>query len=175
MKVSSGHIRWCCTQPFTDKLIFSLAVLLALAGCTFDQEEVIFSQYSFGMHLVNKDKLHLTIKQVDRYIEYTLFDSTSTYIAPSYRISISSDSIVYANGLELRLLDRKQFQLSNSTYEVLKYEDSDKEMTLLFNRSYRPLIIRDNHYKGHETWDRPQRKERLLLHVIRNDSFYLDS
>ena len=80
--------------------------------------------------------------------------------------------MVYADDIKMKLIDRKRFNLADSAYEVLKYEGNDKEMTLFLNRSYGPLIIRGNHYKGHETWDRLQRKERFLLDIIRSDSSY---
>lgn len=156
------------------KMILSLILYSAISGCTADHEKVTLSQYSFGMNLVHESNLYLTIDRTSSYVKFTLFDSAANYIAPSYTISTSSDSVVvYADELELKLVSRKQFQLNDSTYEVLKYEDNEREMTLFLNKSYGPLILRGNHYKGHETWSRKKRKERLLIDIIRNDSMYL--
>jgi hypothetical protein len=70
----------------------------------------------------------------------------------------------------LRPIHRSLWAIASSSYEVLKYEDSEREMTVCFNRNYGPIISRGNHYKGHETYDRPKQEERLLIEIIRNDS-----
>jgi hypothetical protein len=160
-----------CVQPLMDKLVMLLVIWFTIVRCSPDSEEVILSQYSFGKHLVHVNKLSLTIEETTSYIKYTLIDDSSKlYLAPIFKIPTATDSIIYLEDLDLKLVDKKQFQIANSNYDVLKYEDSENEMTLFFNRHYGPIILRGNHYKGHETYDRPNRNERLLIEILRNDS-----
>jgi hypothetical protein len=154
-----------------DKLVVSLIICFTLNSCTTDREEVTLSGYSYGTHLVFKDKFILTIEQTDSYVKYVLIDDSSgLYMAPSFKVPSSTDSIIYSEDVELELVDTKQFQIADSSYEVLKYEDDEAEMTLFFNKCYGPIILRGNHYHGHSTYDRPKRKERQLIDIIRNDS-----
>ena len=154
-----------------DKIVVSLIICFILYSCTTDREEVTLSGYSYGTHLVSEDKFSLTIELTDNYTKYILIDDSSReYIAPSFKVPSSTDSIIYSEDVELELVGNKQFQIGDSTYEVLKYEDKEREMTLFFNKLYGPIILRGNHYHGHSTWDRPKRKERQLIDMIRNDS-----
>jgi hypothetical protein len=154
-----------------DKSLIWLIIWFAASSCKTNREEVTLSQYSFGKHLVHEDKLYLTIEEADNYVKYTLIDDSSQlYLAPRFKVPASTDSIIYLEELDLKLISKKQFQIANSSYEVLKYEDSEREMTLFFNRHYGPILLRGNHYDGSETYDRPKRKERLLIDILRNDS-----
>lgn len=160
-----------CGQPLMDRVAILLIICLTTVGCTADREEVIVSQYSFKKYLVSEDKFRLTIEKSNDYLKYRLIDDSSKLqYGPTFQVSILNDSIIFYGDLELKLMDKKLFQIANSSYEVLKYEDSEREMTLFSNRNYGPIILRGNHYKGHETYDRPEQKERLLIEILRNDS-----
>jgi hypothetical protein len=160
-----------CGQPLMDKVVILLVICLTTVHCTADKEEVIVSQYSFKNHLVSEDTFYVTIEKTNDYFKYRLIDDSSKLqYGSAFQVSSLTDSIMFYGDLELKLMAKKVFQIASSSYEVLKYEDSEREMTVCFNRNYGPIISRGNHYKGHETYDRPKQEERLLIEIIRNDS-----
>jgi hypothetical protein len=158
-------------QPFMNKFIVLLIIYFAVNGCKTDCEEVTLSQYSYGKHLIFEDQFCLSIERTNDYTKYILNnDSSGLYLAPSFMVPSSTDSVIYSEDVVFKLIDKKQFRTPDSNFEILKYQDIDGYMTLFFNRYYGPIILRGNDYKGHETWDRPSKKERQLIDIIRNDS-----
>jgi hypothetical protein len=158
-----------------DKVVILLIICSTTVSCIADREEVIVSQYSFKKHLVSEDKFHVTIEKINDYLVYRLIDDSSKLqYGPTFQVSILTDSTMFYGDLELKLINKKLFRIASSFYEVFKFEDSEREMTLFFNRNYGPIILRGNHYKGHETYDRPKQKERLLIEILRNDSINFD-
>jgi hypothetical protein len=147
-----------------NKIIVLLIICFAINGCKTDREEVTLSQYSYGKHLIFEDQFHLSIERTDDYTKYILFnDSSGLYLAPSFIVPSSTDSVIYSEDAVFKLIDKKQFRTPDSNFEVLKYQDIDGYMTLFFNRYYGPIILRGNDYKGHETWTGQVKKKDDLL------------
>ncbi len=145
-----------------------------MTSCHKKTDDVVVTEYGWDKSIKSKGTFHSDIQITDSLIKYRITGDTSSIILWfPFDKPTTTDSIVYAWDMTMKLTAKKNFKFDGIESEVLRYQykdGMDGDMTLFLDKVYGPILVRSDSWGGHIIFDKPRNPKRQLIDLIIYDS-----